>query len=308
VRILFNRKLDLLSAFGRRISLRSSTRHLLFFGIGAAVAVVFSSLCLTPVTSYAAEAQRDSDARPGRQSIAAATAGVSEPAASIDRVQPTATEKRPHADTDAPAYPTWPSAEPSIGDMLPLPGHVLSALQKARLLAPEPQDGAQPLIVTIVLKRSHPKGFERYLHDVYNPHSRRFQRFLTPVQVSNRFGPSQKSYTALAYYLEENALEVTQRSANRMTITLRATRAQLERTFKVQISEYQIGNNRFYANDRDPELPSQIASSVQAVIGLSDLTRPRNVEDDGFWSGFWFWVTLFSLASVLYLAPFSHRI
>ena len=40
MRMLFSRALDLLSAFGRRrISLRSSTGHLLFFGIGAAVAV-----------------------------------------------------------------------------------------------------------------------------------------------------------------------------------------------------------------------------------------------------------------------------
>jgi hypothetical protein len=57
MRRLFNRVLEPFPAFcRRRISLSSSTGHLLFFGVGAAIAVVCASLCLLPAASYAAEA------------------------------------------------------------------------------------------------------------------------------------------------------------------------------------------------------------------------------------------------------------
>jgi hypothetical protein len=36
-----------------------------------------------------------------------------------------------------------------------------------------------------------------------------------------------------------------------------------------------VGDKTFYANDRDPIVPDQIAAHVQAVIGLSNLARPR---------------------------------
>jgi hypothetical protein len=163
----------------------------------------------------------------------------------------------------------------SSGDMVRLSGHVLSALQRATPLAPGPRDDAQPLTVTIVLKRSDKKGFDRYLHDVYDPHSPRFRHFLTQTEISDRFGPAKKSYTALADYLKQNGLKVIQGSANRMTLTVRGTRAQTGRVFKVRIGEYRLGERTFYANDRNPSLPRNLASEVDAVAGLSNLAKPQ---------------------------------
>ncbi len=42
-----------------------------------------------------------------------------------------------------------------------------------------------------------------------------------------------------------------------MTITVRGTRAQVERTFEVGLAEYQISGKSFYANDRDPHYQSK---------------------------------------------------
>ena len=59
----------------------------------------------------------------------------------------------------------------------------------------------QPLLLTVILKRSDQAGFDRYLHDVYDSHSPLFRRFLTPGQLSDRFGPSRRTYDAVLRYL-----------------------------------------------------------------------------------------------------------
>ena len=131
------------------------------------------------------------------------------------------------------------------------------------------------MTLTLVLNRSDEAGFQRYLRDVYDPHSRSYRHFLTPIQLSDRFGPSRREYGSVVGYLKRNGLDIVERSPNRMTVTVRGGRSQVERTFGVRISDYSIGTKTFYANDRDPALPRPIATSVQAVQGLSDLNVPH---------------------------------
>ena len=64
-------------------------------------------------------------------------------------------------------------------------------------------------------------------------------------------------------------------SADHLTITVEGTRADAERAFALKIGDYRIGKREFYANATDPALPAQPASRVQAVIGLSNLAKPK---------------------------------
>jgi len=160
--------------------------------------------------------------------------------------------------------------------MVRLPGHVLQALAKAKVVPSHSKSTAkESLTLTLVLKRDDQAGFERYLKDVYDPQSPNYRKFLSQSELSDRFGPSSENYSALLSYLRKNGFTEIEGSTNRMTITVRGARAQVERTFGVHIREYQIGEKTFYANDRDPALPQQLASSVQTVNGLSNLATPR---------------------------------
>src|SRR5579863_3032944 len=91
--------------------------------------------------------------------------------------------------------------------MVRIPGHVLPALAKAsviRLQTPASvlsREANQPLTLTLVLKRDDEVGFERYLHEVYDPHSNIFRHFLTQGEIAARFGPSQTAYDDVLAYL-----------------------------------------------------------------------------------------------------------
>ena len=166
---------------------------------------------------------------------------------------------------------------PSDTALQRIPGHVLPALQRATLL-PQVDAAAtdsRPITLTFILRRDNQAAFERYLHDVYDPASASYRRFLDQKALADRFGPSAQTYDAVRHYLRDQGFELLEESANRLTISARATRHQAEQALDVHIRDYALGESRFRAIDSDPALPNRIAPSVQAIAGLSDLARPH---------------------------------
>ncbi|GEM_PF-802606 len=179
---------------------------------------------------------------------------------------------------------------PSSPEMVRLPGHVLAALSRAKPIPPAnariaAAQARQQLLLTIVLKRSDQAGFDRYLHDVYDPHSPMFRHFLTQHELVGRFGPSRETYDSILRYLRGNGFKLVQGSANHLTLTVRGTRAQVARVFRVRIRDYESAGRRFYANDVGPALPRSVAQRVAAVVGLSDAAIPRPAQSIGEYSG-----------------------
>ena len=178
------------------------------------------------------------------------------------------------------ASPDNPEANLS---MVRLPGEVLPALSAATRIEPQPDESNQPITLTIVLKRDDQAGFEKYLHEIYDPHSKNFHRYLTQRQISKRFGPSLRDYASVLRYLQKNGFKLIRGSKNRLTLTVRAsTRRDAENAFAIRIGRYRIGQREFYANDNDPALPSQLVSKVKSISGLSSLAIGERVKIEDF--------------------------
>ena len=154
-----------------------------------------------------------------------------------------------------------------------LSGHVLPALQNASIS--RTANSPPPMTLTFILTRDDEVGFQQYLQDVYDPRSSDFRHFLTPVQVAERFGPSQASFDEVVAFVSAQHLEVIEAPANRLTITATGARADAERALGVHIDDYTIGGKAFFANDRDPQLPSHVAAHVQAIAGMTNLATPQ---------------------------------
>ncbi|MGH8539534.1 MAG: protease pro-enzyme activation domain-containing protein, partial [Stenotrophobium sp.] len=166
-----------------------------------------------------------------------------------------------------------------------LPGHVLDALARATPIAPDgvvplssaASAGKEPITLTLVLRRDDQAGFDHYMKEVYDPHSKIYRHFLTQAQITKKFGPSRKGYEQVLSYLRGQGFKLLEGSKNRMTMVVRGARANAEKAFDLNIGDYKIGDAMFYANDRDPAFPKALASHVQALSGLSDFAQPHPV-------------------------------
>lgn len=159
--------------------------------------------------------------------------------------------------------------------MVRLPGHVLPALTRATPVSPLSGAEAEPLTLTVILSRTDQAGFDRYLREVYDSTSPQFRHFLSQRDLSAQFGPTQEAYEDVLAYLRDHGLTLVHGSENRLTLTVRGTRAQAERAFGVRIRDFEADGRRFFANDTDPVVPRPLATNIQAVTGLSNLANPK---------------------------------
>ena len=121
---------------------------------------------------------------------------------------------------------------PLPDSMVRLPGHVLAVLDRATMpsLGP-PGSGARSLNLTLVLRRDNEVDLKHYLKDVYDSHSKNFRHFLSPKQISDRFGPSQHRYETVLSYLRHNGFKIVDTPTNRMTISVSAPQRIIEKEF-----------------------------------------------------------------------------
>ncbi len=144
----------------------------------------------------------------------------------------------------------------------------------ARAIPIDGPAGQGALTVTFVLRRRDQAGFDRFLAAVTNRRSPLFRHFLTQRALTARFGPRAGAYRAVLGFLRGAGLRVLEGSANRLTITARGTRAEVQRALHVRIGDYEIGGHRFSASAQAPALPPRMATRVAAVVGLSSLEQP----------------------------------
>ncbi len=160
--------------------------------------------------------------------------------------------------------------------MVRLSGHVVPGLAKATIVPSSIKRDNEPITLTIVLRRDDQPGFDRFLRDLYDPKSPGFHRFLTQQQIADRFGPSRADYNSVLHWMRSKGFAFERGSKNRLTLTMRGTRAQAEHAFDVRIGDYRIGDKSFYANQDEPGLPAPLAARIETITGLSDLARPHH--------------------------------
>ncbi len=155
-----------------------------------------------------------------------------------------------------------------------LAGHVVPAVRHATRIDAGDRS-ADALTLTFVLTRSDQPAFERWLAGLYDPGAAHYRHFLGQRAIADRFGPSPTSYDRLLAYLGAEGFVLVAGSENRLTLTVRGTRAAAERALDVHLEDYETGGTRFFANDREPALPADLAPLVHSIAGLASLASVR---------------------------------
>ena len=155
----------------------------------------------------------------------------------------------------------------SFASAVVLPGHASTLMTRhvreatvngeARVVGRMPQTQIMQLDVVLPLRDS--AGLYEFLADLYSSTVPNYRHYLTPVEFTERFGPTQEQYDAVVRYLQENGLAVVGGSRDGMEVQVRGTVAAIELAFNLNLLTYQhpTEDRIFYAPDREStvELP-----------------------------------------------------
>jgi len=104
---------------------------------------------------------------------------------------------------------------------------------------------------------------------VSSPSSPQYHHFITPAQFGQRFGPSAASVSAVRSWLAEAGLHVTGLDAGGRFVRATGSVAAAEKAFGVELALYRHDGQIMRAATTDLSVPSSVAGSFLAVVGLN---------------------------------------
>ena len=161
-------------------------------------------------------------------------------------------------------------------------------------LGSQPQDAgttaSSTLITTsIILNVTNLPALEKYVAETGTPGSRNFENFLTVNQFVQQFAPSNKAIKGFVKFLESYGITVNEVYPDNLDINVTGTAAQLNAALSTQLHDYTSNGARFHRPAWKYVLPSEYASMVLAIPGLSNQpssARPRAVHlGEGHYAG-----------------------
>ncbi len=147
-----------------------------------------------------------------------------------------------------------------------LSGHTVPLIQQAHLM--RATDPTQQLNLSIGLQLRNSSDLDSLLSAIYNPQSPQYHQYLTPDQFNQLFAPTSDQVQQVVSYLQGQGLTVTSVAPNNLLIDATGSVAQVQQTFNVQINNYQLGNQTFYANAAPPSVPTSISQLITSIGGL----------------------------------------
>lgn len=172
-----------------------------------------------------------------------------------------------------PASTSWGAARlaQSHDSLISLQGSVLPNLNRLARVG-SVSDG-MPMGVGVALQPRHRAQLEALVAQVSDPTSPRYRHYLSVAQFRRRFAPRPAQVARVRAWLQSSGIRTSYQSADGLLIEGHGTAAVVARAFHTQIDHFRDKHAQFFANSTPVKLPSFLAPSVEAVIGLDNRAR-----------------------------------
>jgi len=171
------------------------------------------------------------------------------------------------------AWIVWVARLQAEGNLQTIHGQRPTAMESLRPLAPLAPTNQLNLVLSLPLRQQAALG--DFLHDLYNPASPCYRKYLTPSQFAERFGPAEQDYREVVRFATSHGLTVAGTHPNRTLLEVKGSVANVEKALHVRMGVYQHPTEArtFYAPDSDPS--PALAVPLLAIEGLDNFTVPR---------------------------------
>ena len=152
---------------------------------------------------------------------------------------------------------------------VPLPG------ARPAWAGPETDAGALPpdfaiqhAVIVLARPPESQRAFEQFLARQQDPGSPDYHRWLTPVEVGERFGVSLHDIDAVTNWLASEGLQVESVSKSRVTILFGGAATAVAAAFGAPMHQYLVNGEQRFAMSSEGSIPAALAPVIQAVEGL----------------------------------------
>ena len=133
-------------------------------------------------------------------------------------------------------------------------------------------DAAPASRMLLLLRRSPEQeaALQEFLLQVHRPGAPTFHAWLKPEQFAAKFGHSDADIASVTNWLQSQGFTNFHLSKARNFLEFSGTVGQIRNAFQTEIHSYVINSEEHHANDRDPQIPSSLASLVAGLVTLND--------------------------------------
>ncbi|MBI5589090.1 MAG: S8/S53 family peptidase [Deltaproteobacteria bacterium] len=143
------------------------------------------------------------------------------------------------------------------------------AIDNAKRIGRLPAETEISLVFTLPLR--NPQELDDLLSRLYDPDDPLYGQYLTPQEFTDKFGPTQADYDAVADYATGLGFAITGIHPNRTLLDVSGSAATVNAAFGLHLQRYQTPDGKeFYAPDANPQVPDFIASRIVGVFGLDN--------------------------------------
>jgi xanthomonalisin len=137
-------------------------------------------------------------------------------------------------------------------------------------------DPHERLTVALQLPLRNQPELSQLLHDLYDPRSPQFHKYLSVSEFTDRFGPTAADYKKVVAWAKSKGLAVTVTTPNRRLVAVEGPVEKINRAFQVRISNYRHPSEGriFYSADREP-VPAGLAVPLLQITGMSNYVLPH---------------------------------
>jgi len=145
----------------------------------------------------------------------------------------------------------------------------------ARLIPVGNLPGSQRLNLAIGLPLRNQQELDTLLHQLYDPASPNYRRYLTPEEFAAQFGPTEKDYQAVHDFAKSNHLTVTATHPNRVVLDVAGAVTDIQKAFHLTLRVYQHPQEarEFYAPDVEPSVDFTVP--ILHISGLDNYSLPH---------------------------------
>lgn len=139
----------------------------------------------------------------------------------------------------------------------------------------------QMMQLALMLPLRNQGELNKVLGQLYDPSSPDYRHFLNVEQFTEQFSPTKADYQAVIDFAHANGFSVTDTPANRLTVFVNGTAAQVEKAFNVRMNVYKhpTETRTFFSPDREPSL--NLSIPLWHISGLDNYSIPRPLYKTG---------------------------